>query len=145
MITKLKHLRFAGTYYEIGRRFGEAVRAAVEYAAPKRDILREARSYEREAKLYSPGLLEELQGFAKGLDVDYEWVLAKHLVPQRIMKCNIFFVGGRHTKSGHPFFARHMDWNEDDLQHGVMLETRPSGKNASIGFNFSYPYSGDRW
>ncbi|NHI84024.1 MAG: hypothetical protein EAX81_06960 [Candidatus Thorarchaeota archaeon] len=68
----MKHLRLTGTYYEIGRRFGESIRGVIEYSAPKDDVLRRARNCEIEVGSHSPGLLEELKRFAEGIDVDYE-------------------------------------------------------------------------
>jgi predicted choloylglycine hydrolase len=137
VVISLKRLRLAGTYYEIGRKLGESVRGTIEYVAPKADVLRRAIDCEKEVGCHSPDLLEELKGFSEGIDVDYEWVMATHLVPQRILGCNIFFVRGECTNSGHPLFIRHMDWIEDDLQHSVMLEAKPVGRYKTIGFNFS--------
>ncbi|NHJ14146.1 MAG: hypothetical protein EAX95_10750, partial [Candidatus Thorarchaeota archaeon] len=133
----MKHLRLAGTYYEIGKRFGESVRGTIEYVAPKSETLERARDCEAEVRCHSPDLLEELKGFSEGLDVDYEWAIAAHLVPQGMSGCNIFFVRGEYTNSGHPLFIRHMDWIEEDLQYGIMLETKPIGRHKAIGFSFS--------
>ncbi|NHI84023.1 MAG: hypothetical protein EAX81_06955 [Candidatus Thorarchaeota archaeon] len=64
-------------------------------------------------------------------------MIATHLVPQKTLECNLFFVSGEHTKSGYSLFIRYMDWIEEDLQYGIMLETKPTGKHTAIGFNFS--------
>ncbi len=130
-------LTFSGSYFDIGRAFGKAVRETIPPPKPQPELQDFAFKCESLVKQHTPDLLEELKGYAEGTGLDYETVLICCLVPQGWQACNLLCVAGETTKEGHPIFVRHMDWVESDLKHARLLQTSPSGALSSLSFNFS--------
>jgi predicted choloylglycine hydrolase len=134
----VKHLRLDGSHYEIGKAFGESRRGDEElYPIPSDEKLEFAFKCEELLKEHAWDLYDELRGFSEGIGLDYERVVAAHLVSVEMFECNLFFVKGEHTGAKHPIFVRHMDWLEEDLEHLTMLETRPNEKHTVLSFNFA--------
>ncbi len=133
----LQHLRLSGSYYDIGRAFGESRRGLDQYGEPSEKKIELTLKYGELLREHACGLHDELMGFSDGIGLSHESVLVAQLLPPWATGCNLFFVGGEHTERGFPIFVRHMDWIEDDLERLVMLETKPEGKNGVLGFSFA--------
>ena len=130
----MEYLKIKGSYYEIGKTFGSSRRADKSlYQTPDNERLEYAYACEDVVRTHAPDLLDELRGFSDGIGLEYERVLATHILPVASTGCNLFFVKGESTRNRLPIFVRHMDWIEDDLKFLNLLETKPVGKYSALG------------
>ena len=91
------HVQARGSHRELGRAVGEAARepvhASVDFFREHftamtggrltfGDAERQAKAYEREARLWSPDLVEELEGLAEGSGVPFSRLLEQEFLYQ---------------------------------------------------------------
>jgi predicted choloylglycine hydrolase len=132
----LLELTFSGSYFKIGKAFGGAVKGIIPSPEPKPALRDFTLQCETLVKDYAPGLLDELKGYAEGVEFDYEEILASYLIPHVMQSCNVFCIAGEHAQDGYPIFARHMDWMAADQKFARLLQTSPHGAMMSLNFNF---------
>ncbi len=130
-----------GSYYEIGLSIGRKFRKQVpshyskECTKEKLDFAYDCQDI---VKKYCPELLEELQGIADAGNFNYENLLSSELAAGLYSNCTLLAISGEHTKSGHPIFARSMDWLQYAMKFASISMTRPKGKLASLGFSETF-------
>ncbi|MHA2232780.1 MAG: C45 family autoproteolytic acyltransferase/hydrolase [Candidatus Hodarchaeales archaeon] len=134
--------RFRGSYYEIGYEQGKMMRAGT---LPGLEFTLKPPSKERAAitdecedivRKYTPEYLEEFQGVADGLDIDYNlakvWPLA--LYSRFANSCSVVMVSGKYTANGKPLIIRNYDFFLEDQETFTAFWTVPTNRFASIGF-----------
>jgi predicted choloylglycine hydrolase len=152
---KFQHVILEGTSYEIGNMQGRVIKdnrkmyarigktissflASMGYSSSKPNHkymgfqdFQEMQSFFEE---HCPGLNEEVQGFADGLNIDVTEVPfygATYIVPKN---CSQFAVLSSVTSGGHVYVGRSYEWSysADDLR---LCTTRVKGKANHIGFS----------
>ena len=136
-MASLQHLKLSGSHRDIGRAFGESRRGLDHYGEPDEGKIELALKYEEMLREHACDLHDEIMGFSEGIGLAQDSVLVAQLLPTSALRCNLFFVRGEHTESGHPIFVRHMNWIEEDLKHLTMLETTAGGKHGVLGLSFA--------
>jgi predicted choloylglycine hydrolase len=146
---ELKLSLVAGSHYEIGTQLGQ--KAKTEYGPRYIDHFLNAMTHDRDSiyRLFGmrseltsdyidavfpqttrvlqrvhPGMLEEMQGFADGLDEDYKRVVAFVNNFGRLSGCSQFFLNGH--------FARNYDDKPTAVENEFLL-TQPTGSLKSFG------------
>lgn len=131
MSTFYEHYRFSGSYREVGRQHGEALREQIrqhleliyelsdkESHLPRERALSIAKYYESYILEYTPGFMEELAGLGEGagitadeallLQVRQEVVnLARHGSADR--ECTSYAVGTGYTSNGKVYSGQNID------------------------------------
>jgi predicted choloylglycine hydrolase len=131
-----------GSYYEIGYAQGKMMRAGT---LPGLEATLKPPSEERAAfsddceeivRSYTPEFLDEFQGVADGLDIEYNlvkvWPLA--LYARLVNSCSVVMVSGKYTANGKPLIIRNYDWFVEDQKDFTVFWTVPTNRFASIGF-----------
>lgn len=142
MDVRFKHIILEGTSYEIGKFQGELFKKGIEdssdYFPPviekaglsEAEFLEAYRFYEG----YCPGINEEIQGFADGMELPVEQVAYYTSSLIRMGNCGHFAVLPQITENGHTYVGRSYEWGLNDALR--LCTTRVKGKAAHIGFSF---------
>ncbi len=138
----MRKIELRGSHYKIGLRLGEILKEEPGYP-PKypREVLEKSRAYEEKVKIYAPDLLDEFQGIADSLGIDYYVPVTLEASPYRFQatSCLVMAISSEHSESGVSVLARNHEWMEKDSENLRLCYTRPDGKLKSLGFTFSWP------
>jgi predicted choloylglycine hydrolase len=131
-----------GTAYEIGKQQAEAFAqnpAVVEFFTSPHPQLGLLSPTKIEAAIqffdrYCPGLNEEIQGFADGLNVPLEKIVFYAYTYQQPGSCSQFVVLPSQTKNGHMLVGRSYEFNHTmcDMR---LVKTEVKGKASHLGFS----------
>jgi len=124
------HTRLAGTYYEMGFKYGKILRK-IGYNPPKlpEELKEFANECEKEVKRVFPEIFEEIQGFAEGCSISYE-ELKSFLLTLGVEKhgCSIFA-----ASNPHPILGRNYDFFYEFKKFSETRLTMPKDGYWSIG------------
>lgn len=138
-------IKFKGSYYDIGLNNGKLLVPEKKNGfLPKfsQENLEKSKAFEKELRVLTPDLLEEVRGVADGCGVDYQTILAFEFTPYRLKpQCLVFGITGEHTKSGDPLLVRNHEWLEEDSTSLRVMTIKPNKKLASYGFTFGWSLS----
>lgn len=131
----------SGTYPELGRTFAAALDSAdrspaavsPETVPPPSEDLAFARDCVPHVEEHAPGLLDELDAVADGLDADRETLRAIVLALDTGMGCSLVGVSGAHTATGNPLFGRNHDYRPSTREYAKLYRTRPDDGYGSVG------------
>jgi predicted choloylglycine hydrolase len=136
------HVVMEGTSYEIGKMQGEWLKENPGYVQFMTTLMIEGFTPKSQAETdeameffdrYSPGLNEEIQGFADTLGVPVEQIVYYTLTHFGKGHCSHFAVLPEATKDGHMLVGRSYEWNmNDDFR---LCTTRVKGMAAHLGFS----------
>ncbi|MHA2305526.1 MAG: C45 family autoproteolytic acyltransferase/hydrolase, partial [Candidatus Hodarchaeales archaeon] len=86
-------------------------------------------------ELYCPGIIEEVQGLADGLNEPINRVaFSKYLVPDvKHPNCSQFFIPASLTEDRSIFVERNYDYHPDD-EDLILLRTKANNRYSHIGF-----------
>lgn len=138
-----QHITLEGTNYEIGRLQGEILQATNEgflsfftsgHVQPEKYGFATLKQLQDEYEAACPGINDEIQGFADGLEVPVEKVVfydMSHLVQAN---CSHMAVLPPLTRDGHLLVGRSYEWKpeEEDLR---LCTTQVHGRARHIGFS----------
>jgi predicted choloylglycine hydrolase len=122
----------------MGLQFGKTLKHWHRQFTPTEKTLEFARGCEAAAKKHAPTILEELRGVAESSGTEYESLISTNLAPGAMFQggCTIIAISGKHTVSGSPVFARHMDWLKKDIEALHVIYSDPENGFKSTGFSF---------
>lgn len=131
----------SGAPSEMGHEFAVAVeeegKSLVTISADPADPSQKRRERARESvpivRDHFPGLLDEIDAIADGLDADREQVRCDALAFGGGLGCSLIGLSGEHTASGKPVFGRNHDWKPSTRKYAKLFYTRPSDGFASVG------------
>lgn len=136
MEIQAQHMLLTGSSYEVGQTLGsicrktpgfsEAVRIKEPYLS-KQDEKQMYKLFEE----FSPGINEEIAGFADALSIPAIQVLYYAMTYLR-PGCSQMAVLPSKTTNGHTLLARNYDFN-DQMEEMLLVTTRIKGKYAHIG------------
>ncbi|UCE96231.1 MAG: hypothetical protein JSV51_01070, partial [Candidatus Bathyarchaeota archaeon] len=71
-VIMIRRIELSGSHYEIGLKLGEILKSEQGYP-PRytKEVLEKSRTYEKQVRIYTPDLMEEFQGIADSLGIDY--------------------------------------------------------------------------
>ncbi|MFX1475029.1 MAG: C45 family autoproteolytic acyltransferase/hydrolase [Promethearchaeota archaeon] len=125
-----------GSYKEIGYQYGTILKkAGIEFPRPSDKALRFAAKVEQEVAPLIPNLIDEIQGVAEGLSLDYEVIRTYALTVGRSPGCTVFAIPGQYTFDGKTMFARNYDATPVFLDF-TLFRTYPEGHLSHIGCCF---------
>ncbi len=139
-----RFISLEGSYYEVGFQLGNKLskdkqlypNILTDPFTPKKTgfaSLREALDF---IETYCPGIKEETQGLADGLNEPLERVaFSKYLIPNfRQYNCSQFFIHPSITEEGSIYLGRNYDYHPDD-EDLILLRTKVKGSYSHIGFS----------
>lgn len=136
------HVVMEGTSYEVGKMQGEWLKEIPGYVqfmtTPTIEGFTPKTRFEIDEAMeffgrYSPGLNEEIQGFADALGVPFEKVMYYTLSHFGKGQCSHFAVLPQATSNGHMLVGRSYEWSmQDDFR---LCTTRVKGMAAHLGFS----------
>ncbi len=136
--TGLKVKQFAGTYYDLGFRRGQALSETFRPPAADPEKVRLAADCERLLGHYYPPLLDELRGLLDGSGFNRDDFVAYYLARHRSVyrrRCTMFAVGPPLTREGRLLVGRNYDWVRGDLKWCELREVRLDAAPARIGYS----------
>lgn len=139
----MKCINLSGSHYEIGLQIGEYLEQERSTGFPpkfSKEDLEKSHAFEEQLRIYTPGLLDEFQGIADKMDIDYYIPLTLEATPYRFntISCLVMAISGAHTASGFPILARNHEWKEEDSEYLRICYVQPKDKLRSVGFNFCW-------
>lgn len=138
MIIKTQTMELNGTNYEIGQKLAKLVAGIPQLKAyqtggmkgcDETEVRKAVQLFER----WCPGLNDELQGFADGLEVPLWQVVYFGMTYLRpAPRCSQIAVLPSMTESGRPLLARNYEFNQD-AEDFCLVKTSVAGKYTHIG------------
>ncbi len=145
----MNEIKLSGSYYEMGVQLGQMLKNKLSLPEAAAEKLEWATNCESAMKKYTPGLLDELQGFAEAANLKTEQLNAillydcsniqRYLDPMNYPnRCTIFVILGKHTESGYPIYARNYDWMLECEAYFLIYRPFPTNKLRSVVFTDHY-------
>ena len=137
----MRQVEIAGSYYELGLKYGRIVaenKLNWWWKQPTESALALVKECEREIAVHAPGLLEEIRGIADACESEYDLVLANMTMSYwELSACNVIAVSGNQCRNGKTIFARNHDWLDEDQEWVTCFRTHVSTGLPHIGFGFA--------
>jgi predicted choloylglycine hydrolase len=138
-----QHITLAGTNYEIGRRQAEILQSANEgflnfftsgEVHPEKYGFATFKQLQDEYEAACPGINDEIQGFADGLELPIEKIMFYDMTHVVQTNCSHMVILPPLTQDGHLLVGRSYEWKpeEEDLR---LCTTWVKGKARHIGFS----------
>ncbi len=147
-VIELNHITLIGTYYEIGKCYGQLLRNEINLPKPDSEMVDFADRCEEYVTRFAPDIIRELSGVADGANCDFDVLktyfmhspslIGKHsrLAPcQSGPHCTVFAISKPHTISDKVLFARNYDFMSEFENYLTVFSTYPTNKLASVGFS----------
>lgn len=100
---------------------------------PRADFLKKTEEMLEVFERFSPGLNQELAGFAKEMECSPQEVVYYTFSLTKIGLCSHFSVGPNNSSDGHHYVGRNYEWNfESDMR---LVHTNIEGRYAHTGFS----------
>jgi len=129
----MNEVTFRGSYYEMGRQSGRALReSGTTLPSLNRAQHGVVDVLVREVEPLIPELFEEMRGLAEAGNLDVESVYFYSLCIGIVPSCTVVAVSGQHTASGRPMFGRNYDAGPEAADF-TLYRTYPTGAFSHIG------------
>ncbi len=139
-VIEFKHCVVEGTPYEAGRQLGEIFKQDKEFIKFMTSPFNENKLSKLQVSrvielfdIFSPGLNEEIEGFADAVNANAEDVVY-YFVFLQILSCNCSHISltPQVTDNGHSYLGRNYDFGWYDKP--MLIETHIKGQYSQIGF-----------
>ncbi len=139
-VMEFKHCVVEGTPYEAGRQLGEIFKQDKEFIKLMSSPFDGNKLSEHQVSkvielfdIFSPGLNEEIKGFADAVDVNAEDVVYYFVFLQNVScNCSHISLTSQVTDNGHSYLGRNYDFGWYDKP--ILIETHIKGQYSQIGF-----------
>ncbi|MFX0084647.1 MAG: C45 family autoproteolytic acyltransferase/hydrolase [Candidatus Hodarchaeota archaeon] len=139
-----RFISLEGSYYEVGFQLGNKLsedkqlypNILTDPFTPKKTGFASFKEMLDFIETYCPGIKEETQGLADGLNEPLERVaFSKYLIPNfKQSSCSQFFIHPSITEDGSIYLGRNYDYHPDD-EDLILLRTKVKGSYSHIGFS----------
>ncbi|ACS78934.1 peptidase C45 acyl-coenzyme A:6-aminopenicillanic acid acyl-transferase [Maridesulfovibrio salexigens DSM 2638] len=157
----LKIVELQGSYYEIGKGWGEVFRQEMDriitselgviatyYGIDTETVIELGKKYLPAAQKYDPEFIEVLHGFAEGAGVSFDTIFAIRSVfdilcsgPPRQGMCTSLAVGGSASQNGQVIIGQNIDWHPG-LPIALLKISWPNGvKQLALSMSGVWEYT----
>lgn len=157
----LKVVELKGSYYEIGKGWGEIFKDDMEKVAAaelgviasffgisQKAVVEMGSRYQPAAQAYDPDFMEVLRGFSEGSNTDFDTIFAIRSVldllcsgPPPQGMCTSLALGGKATADGQTIVGQNIDWHPG-LPMALLRITWPNGvKQLSLSMAGIWEYT----
>lgn len=144
-VMEFKHCIIEGTPYEAGKQFGEMFLQDKEFVKfmtspfnsecklSKHQLVRVKELFE----IFSPGINEEIKGFADAINANAEDVVYYFVFLQDVScNCSHISLTPQVTENGHSYLGRNYDYSWYDKP--ILVESHIKGQYSQIGFGCQF-------